>query len=265
MSDKRKFCIFCGGSGLTKEHVWPRWTHKHVVQPKFTNNDYVQTRKLSFGGIDALAYKEKRRQGNALNAQVRVVCLSCNGGWMKQLEESNKEIVEKLVKGQDCLLDANEQMLLTRWFLKSYCALEARYRNPNDHVSTSQERLMLKEGKIPPNWNVWFGASTSMKWAASYGHNAHRLLMLFPGEASESRQKNTVIFTFGIEHLFFHLRICPLNKYLHPSSRFPGIARLWPPRGKNIHWPPGPRMDDDEIDALHYEVDNAIALLPRMP
>jgi hypothetical protein len=23
-------CIFCGGRGLTKEHVWPKWLRRHA-------------------------------------------------------------------------------------------------------------------------------------------------------------------------------------------------------------------------------------------
>ena len=93
---KRNQCIFCQGSGMSKEHFWSSWMDS--VIPKGEKNEYTniilsgQDENLSMDSISV-------RQGDVITKKIRVVCKKCNSGWMSRIEETVKPILLKLMNG----------------------------------------------------------------------------------------------------------------------------------------------------------------------
>lgn len=103
-----KVCVFCGGTPLTKEHVLPRWL-KVALDPTVGRHRYI---RLS---VDTV----RRHDAPPLNDQVKVVCSNCNSGWMNQLEENVRGFLRDLIQGTPCVIDAEAQLALASWSLKT--------------------------------------------------------------------------------------------------------------------------------------------------
>jgi hypothetical protein len=107
-----KTCIFCGNTGLSKEHFWPEWAH--ALFPNPPPND---TWKAEFVMGSSLREPPliRQRQGSLLDKKVRVVCKACNNGWMSQLEEDVKQIILAMLSQEPISLDVREQEKIARW------------------------------------------------------------------------------------------------------------------------------------------------------
>ena len=92
-------CIFCRGTGLTKEHVLPDWLR--VIFPRSATDTHT------FGSYDwpciighAVPIQNTRSaQGQIGSKKVRVVCRACNNGWLSQLEAAVQPILSDLISG----------------------------------------------------------------------------------------------------------------------------------------------------------------------
>ena len=84
-------CIFCGTEGnLSKEHLWPDWLSKLYLRKDSESH--------TFGSKSYLNKKEVRdgtysRPGHLFSLKNRVVCVTCNNGWMSRVEEETKPIL----------------------------------------------------------------------------------------------------------------------------------------------------------------------------
>jgi hypothetical protein len=110
MSKAPKLCIFCGKPGVTKEHVWPDWLLKYI--PK----DGVNHASLSETHHRTHVEREVRKHAGApYSGTLRIVCGSCNNGWMSVLQNDAKPILLPLVLGEERTLFRKHQALLAAW------------------------------------------------------------------------------------------------------------------------------------------------------
>jgi hypothetical protein len=101
-------CVFCGATPLTKEHVLPQWLRDALGVSQLRVRYIRHTR-------DTLRHHD----GPAFLEQVRVVCATCNNGWMNDLEESVRQFLPTLITGRQVLIEEAEQRALARWSLKT--------------------------------------------------------------------------------------------------------------------------------------------------
>jgi len=110
----RKTCIFCGGFNLSKEHVWPDWTRKVLTEnPSPAHHEWHNT--FSNKGKVVKESGMRTRQGSTFTKKLRVVCKTCNNGWMSRLENDTKPILLKLVQAEPTLLGRKQQTLVAQW------------------------------------------------------------------------------------------------------------------------------------------------------
>src|SRR5436309_1950120 len=105
MSKSPGKCVFCGGPGLTKSHIWAAWVERLMnisdslpSEHSITFNDFIDP---------AQSRPEKRssRQGSNLKRKPRNTCGACNGGWMSSIENSAIPFATPLILGKNCLID----------------------------------------------------------------------------------------------------------------------------------------------------------------
>ena len=108
-------CIFCEGTGLTKEHVFPDWLNS--VYPKRLYNKRERFRAFDPSKqADQVVFEFARiHQGGPANRKVRVVCSECNNGWMALLQERAKPVLIPLIRGDTCRVDPDVQRLTATW------------------------------------------------------------------------------------------------------------------------------------------------------
>jgi hypothetical protein len=75
-------CIFCGGRGLTKEHVWPKWL-RGALDPSITTPRHFYSTS-GFGRRRSYTH----RSGSIESRRMRIVCERCNTGWMSRLQNN---------------------------------------------------------------------------------------------------------------------------------------------------------------------------------
>src|SRR5690348_7049721 len=121
-------CIFCGRTGLSKEHVLSKWLRRLMISHAVGGHLVVPI-GVGHGTSLPLVQKPQLKQGSIFSKQVRVVCrIHCNNGWMDKLERTAKLPLLPLVSGHNHNIDRISQTILARWFAKTTMTAEYIYR-----------------------------------------------------------------------------------------------------------------------------------------
>jgi hypothetical protein len=101
-------CIFCGGTGVSGEHLFSAWISKIV--PGVVER---HTKTLGHPGQDPV--KSLRVEGDILSKKIKAVCASCNGGWMKRQEDAVIPLLTPLILGERSVLTPQDQRIIHIW------------------------------------------------------------------------------------------------------------------------------------------------------
>lgn len=121
-ADSKRVCVFCKAStDLTLEHVLPRWiwrgpTGKDKPPAGGTGPGAMGSRERLVHGPEGIVatYLEDRTARpfvKPVARTVRVVCRSCNNGWMSQLEVDFRKVLIKISERTSWRLSMDE----VRW------------------------------------------------------------------------------------------------------------------------------------------------------
>ena len=145
MSKPAGKCVFCGGSNLTRSHIWPEWAQK-IVPATSTHFE------LNAGQFDTFVSTvpgpkpfTKKRPRSGSKRQPRNTCLDCNSGWMREIEEAAQPIVSQLMLGRATIIDVLSQRLLAAFLCLVSMRIEfggqmrAIPREDHDRLRTARE------------------------------------------------------------------------------------------------------------------------------
>jgi hypothetical protein len=239
-------CIFCARGNLSKEHVWPAWAAEHLPDA-VARDETLQT----VVGSDAQTQTDSR-PGSLKHKKLRVVCASCNSGWMSVIENDAKCVVMPMMLGQCLLLDESAQRLLARWIVLKIMVVD---QSPPEAavISPEERKAFMEQGAMPERLHIELASCGEAPWDTAM---AKRTANLFPMEkrpsdliAAEGR-KNIQTTTFGIGQLVVHciaraadaVNLAEMVVFSKP------LIKLWPLTGSAIIWPPKP--------LAAWEVDN---------
>ena len=76
---------------------------------------------------------------NKIELTAKVVCESCNTGWMSDLETDVKSALLPLVVGSPTVVSLDEQRLLAAWAQKTAMTLEHTFSSPPESIYYSAE------------------------------------------------------------------------------------------------------------------------------
>lgn len=136
-------CIFCTGTGLTKEHIFPRWL-VDVLTPAVVGTEISVERTRQWADR---AEQQRWTAPDVASATARVVCASCNSGWMSRLESRAKPLLRPMILGNPTTLDPAEQIALAGWTAMKAYVLE--YAMGDVIVATPDERRALMDHGYP--------------------------------------------------------------------------------------------------------------------
>lgn len=140
-------CIFCQQDRvLTAEHVFPKWMTN--LFPRGT------------GFTVALADDESEKViefgGRKFNYTSRVVCGSCNSGWMSAIEGEACGLLTALIRGEQSELDLDDVILLGRWTTKT--AIVSAHAGPRVHPVAWEHGQWLYQQQVPTGHTfLWLG------------------------------------------------------------------------------------------------------------
>lgn len=145
-------CLFCEGRATTREHVLPRWAGSALAA-----GEPEAIRQLITVGTGRPI--ERVRTGLLFSGTAKVVCATCNNGWMSRLETSARAVLTPMIQGEGILLDWNAQRTLAAWALKTASVADHAQGNPWRHTSMGPERHHLAGlGEPSANVLVWLAA-----------------------------------------------------------------------------------------------------------
>jgi hypothetical protein len=260
MSKNRKSCIFCGGFGLSKEHLFSKWTYALV--PNAPTDSHARGHfSTSRDSPRVIAKREVRSyQGNVNTIRLRVVCKACNNGWMSRQDNEIKPILSPLILCQPVVVDEAAQLKLATWIAMK--ALVAEQSRPEDVASIQPERSALMAGLKPPaNWQIWIARQTGILWRVGYQRRASTLGYLDGEGIAQSPDgtlaKNTQSMTIGIGQLLINVvstRVPELRFSFRDTPIGRAMHRIHPYQ-RDLSWPPEQVLDGARSDQVAMAFD----------
>jgi hypothetical protein len=161
-NQRTRKCEFCVGSGTTEEHILPRsWAPIFGMTespPQGQSFWLVHGVHDPIGdGPAARLIDEKRAKRPAMTT--RAFCQACQGGWMRELDEAVRPMIEALTSLQDITLDSEQQATLAAWAVKTilaFCTKESRERQREFGVVDIYRRFGDMRRPLP-GMHVWLG------------------------------------------------------------------------------------------------------------
>lgn len=241
-------CIFCGGFGLSKEHVLPDWLRQ--IFPRLPTDTHTWD-ILQDAHTAAPSMRRIRGQGQLGSKKVRVVCKKCNSGWLSTMEDETKGDLSPIVSpGFAHLLSVEAQQQLAAWIAKT--TMTAEFLVKEQPAIKQDERERFKERQLPEDhWQIWISSYIGRQWRKG-GIFHHGVGLYIPPEPMRVGVRNTQFTVIGLGRL-----ICiaisstaqgfsmDLGEHLKDATR-----QLWPPLGRDQMWPSDRSFDDNGVERL---------------
>lgn len=146
-------CIFCGGTPISKEHVWPLWMRSYLPKGQFYQ--VIRSSDLVTPGYQWRP-GPLNRKGDGRSQKLRVVCTPCNNNWMSELQKRTKPILLPLIVQETNEIDTHNQELLAAWTAMFTMVYETCYPEKERIPTTGDQRNALKSEQRPPKfWAFW--------------------------------------------------------------------------------------------------------------
>lgn len=218
-------CVFCDGSPVTKEHVFPQWLNQYLPPGR------QQTEQARYG---AGAF-DVTRQSVGLDFTVKKVCASCNNGWMSQLEDSSKDALEPLIIQQDLdLISLQQQRQIALWATKTAMMADQVQQEPL--LPSHQLRRMRTHRAIPGGTRVWLGSCPERNPTVT----SHTVRVDLSGVSTPGTPRPVGYYCpMKIGHLCIYVYFPAADVVIQHAPEFHlSVARIWPRRSSDLAFPP---------------------------
>lgn len=237
-------CIFCRGFGLSKEHLFSDWLRE--IFPRSDQDTH------SVGEADSAPWRVTPQQGHSGSKKFRIVCKTCNNGWMNHVDDNAKSAAAPLIRGEKKSVTPEMQHVLALWFAK--IATVGDGRKPKRSVIPQVQRNHIMERKRPPDeWEIW---------VASYGGTDYRDLALLqrngvldftpvlgPGESFKGFAETTFL---GMGKLTALVIADDLPFMDFNVGTYANVARRIWPVGETFNWPLPHSLNDAEATSAAH-------------
>jgi len=230
-------CLFCGEPANSKEHAFPRWLSEVI------------------GGEGDLTHAWENRGGSwttsGFDLQVRQVCATCNNTWMSELEDSSRDLLVPLVRGERTWpLAAQEQVRLSAWGYKTGTMLALALPQDERWVPPEHYRRFGDTGKPPDGTTIWIaGLVPTLAGGTDFKAGWSKPERLDFRKRDGTLDRHGYRLSFSIAHLVFQVVFEPYgNKLDRPRATRDIWTRIRPiSKGE---WPPGRWLNLDELERL---------------
>jgi hypothetical protein len=238
--------MFCGksGQGLSREHVVPNWIGK--VLPGVGNF----THRLDIdGGSPKFAYSARD-----MDFKAKIVCMSCNNGWMSGIEDRVIPILTPLLNGEARELTSTEQRSVALWACKT--AMVFAHAGGILPAGLKEScRWIYKHLTPSPGSHCWLGRFADVDTdldLRTYKFHTVPIEMTRPSQPDV--RHSALVWTAGIGQLAVINLTMPTGlgrsdvtvggvpaEWLHP---------VWPNDDNNITWPPPLTLSEEHLRAI---------------
>jgi len=262
MSKPKGKCFFCLRTDLTKSHIWPEWAQKIVPS---TVTQY-EVRTGSFQTYVPNTNVENPsvmiKAGSVAARRPRNTCISCNGGWMRSIEEHAKPYIEALMAGNRVLLEPAHQYAVATFLCLVTTRIDASAKIAHP-IPVSDHHHLIQNREPGPSWKIWIMRFIDGD-GSDYWYNQFPMAMkAFPREMLETlspqqlsarpEDSNTQVTTIVVGRLCAHLFSTTVyddfTGYVEPA-----MTQVWPINGMTIdtRWLPG--IGAEDVHWLHEAI-----------
>ena len=256
-------CIFCDGTGLSKEHIWSDWL-KSLIPRNDAHGQYWGSMHRDSGSGD-IKWTEPRgnaaRQGSVLQRKVRNVCKRCNNGWMSRVVDRAKPGAKQLILGETAQLNRQMQTDLAAWIGSTTIIQEFANCYGVPRIPPQDRAALMDAGAPPLSWSIWI-ASYAGEWWAPMGHYHIPMSYSKPqtddGPNLSGGELQLTTFTLGefLVHVFTSTQadmVEAYRSYIGGASNPEKLPQLWPIVTDTMNWPPFSPFRDHEVDSLAFD------------
>jgi len=242
-------CVFCGQKPTTKEHIYPKRWHKHLLRRSTTQNS-VRIDIRYRDRIEGAIFKIPPLR----DWQPKAVCGACNNGWMRELEERLDPLMSRLINGRKASLSNTDVGDLAMWAIMKVMVVHHRV------TRASQRREMRKKEKAPcDGWGMWIATYKRKAWKTEFISTPFRVdpdFQFESGQLPRGWPANSIATTQIIKKLLVHTVYCPHSRlaqdWRYTPPRIAGLGgnliKIWPPTGVGIRkWPQATLSDADAV------------------
>lgn len=223
----QRFCIFCGLSGMSKEHFWPDWLKEYV--PIVKDAKYTASVYSSKGLAAQQLRSSNQRQGHLITKTFRVVCKKCNNGWMSGIENDVKAFLLTGISNTETIVNQQVKEKLALWACVK--AVITEHSEPESSLTLAEDRKALISGVLPSYFAVYLGkqSTKTITWLGRHSRVIAFGPRLNPPLPS-GIHKNMQSVTFIVGNLVFHVLSVRVEGFiLDTDISYPKMHRLWPP------------------------------------
>jgi hypothetical protein len=236
-------CAFCPNSAsLSGEHLWSQW-----IGDELGSRPYTFTRIDTDGSVN-------QWKNDELNVKAKVVCKSCNNGWMSDLESKTKPILKDMILHcRETALRARDIALVAAVTFKNAVIADHMHDRRSPFFTIGERRDFRERQEVPPGAQMWLASIANQRglFKSMYAE--------IPGRDSLAFHLN--IFTYAVGHFVIQAvssrykrrndrRHAP-QLYLTQDSEWDAVSiPCWPSNGSVIKWPPSAHMGGDVVDAF---------------
>jgi len=251
MSKPAKRCVYCGSTGVTKEHLWGKWTARHLPRRSTGSSQWV-SRVIDLSDHHLLQHGEGRmtRPGDPRSQQLRIVCAKCNNGWMRSNNEAAAPLLVRLGNGNWTDLTVEERGNLATW--ATMFAMSHEFGDPETVAVSPEERSALRKFQIPPDgWSIWIASYEGERWYDAVHHSSYGIYSKTEPIGRANSQLTT--FTFGKLLLVVHSSRASKPFDFEILADAADLQRLWPLTDQAIRAPAA--LDDETVDEFAWGFD----------
>lgn len=254
-------CYLCGGTGLTKQHLWPNWATPYLeVQaqgPGSFGRTVLRSKNVADGqGRVVFQPTETFRptQGQPNQLKYRKFCETCNNVWMSRIEQSAKPFAEPLMKGEPCTLDEHAQTVLARWLSLVLIVVEAGDAE-SATISVDARRKFHADGHPLDGLQLFIASLDGGAWRCKLWHQAFRLSSDKYKFQAPADGNNLQVTTIGMGNCLVYMvgSLIPGLDVSEPTL----MRQIWPYLGE-MNWPLPDVWFDADADRLSRFLSNQI-------
>jgi hypothetical protein len=258
MARAAKYCIYCGGSPTTREHIWADWLREYIPKTQLSHTAAESIINPDF----TVEETRKRWGGDPRSRRLRIVCGPCNHHWMSDLQTAVKPTLIPLIEGKGAFLSKEAQQTLAAWSAMTMICAEYFYPHRATTAVTAR-RWLFKHKLAPREFRIWVGNYERKSWIGHWVHNSMRITEneRIEGWAIHSDgtpRANTQTVTLVVGRLFIHAFNCPFPEILESKKLVKPIedslVQIWPPRHSFLTWPPTTTLGDAQADSLSMAI-----------
>jgi hypothetical protein len=249
-------CVFCRRVGpgvkISRQHPLPEWLTTPLA-PLARGRDFqiVSARLNTFTG--STVTKIKATVPSPSQAPIKGPCRECNHGWMGDLENLVRPVIQDILTGGAPLITPELQQALAAW-VAAIALMVDIYEPSQSACSSDQYHWMYLHHTPPPDWYVWIAAYGGPP-TVEVQHRGIPISLEEPAYREEHVVNTANATSIIAGRVVFHVFGTQVSFRLPdmPTSVRDHVRSIWPPQPA-FTWPPGQQLLRTEFTTLHNAI-----------